>query len=102
MSETEEAVAKRAAAYALLKYESPNGGSYNEKSIDRNRAQRVAQKVTGPELLALLEVAATEAVKGMEQKLWFQRRRIIEEVRRLAMISDSYALHMFIEREDKE
>lgn len=92
---------RTAAGAALLFHVSSSGGSHGP-GIDEARAEAVAKKINGPELLALLENAAREGAEDADRRLSFGRARIIDEVRRLAEKSDSLALHLFIEKEARD
>ncbi|WP_217181595.1 hypothetical protein [Streptomyces sp. AC495_CC817] len=91
--------AQSAAGFALLHHVNPRGGGSCSNRIDAARAEKVAQNITGPELLALLIDAAERGGEDARRESSFQRARIVDEVRRLAEITDSLALHRFIEKE---
>lgn len=95
---TPEDRAHSAAGSALLHHVSPRGGSFGA-SIDPQRAEQVAQTITGPELLALLVDTATRAMEDAEGARSSDRYRLLDGIRNLAETADSLAVHRFYERE---
>ncbi|KZE41390.1 hypothetical protein [Microbacterium sp. T32] len=98
---TERTTAESIAGSVLLLHVSPGGGS-SGRGIDEPRADKVAETITGAELLRLLTRAAEEGTADRWNEAHFARWRMVEEVRRLATATDSLSLYRFIEREEKE
>lgn len=99
---TTERTAAQSVAGSVLLWHTSRGGGSSGPGIDEQRAEKVAESITGADLLALLTRAAEEGAADRWNEAHFARWRMVDEVRRLAATTDSLSLHRFIEREEKE